>query len=436
MKKLRIPLYLQILIGMFTGILWGLAAVHWNFIDFTNDWIRPWGTIFIKALKLVAVPLVFISLIKGITSMSDMAKLSSVGGRTIVLYLFTTVVAISIGLFIANTFSPGTTFPKEKRTELLAMYNDKTENLKTEAIKVKEQPILQPLVDIVPENIFLAASDNKQMLQVILFALLFGISMVLVGKEKLHALHHVINGVDAVILKIIELIMLLAPYGTFALLAGLIVDFSGDANLFQALGWYVLCVVGGLASLVLIFYPTLVFLFRTVPLSRFFRALLPAQLTAFSTSSSAATLPVTLTQANKIGISKDVAEFVLPVGVTINMDGTGCYQAIAAVFIAQVMGLDLSITNQLAIVLTALASSVGTPGIPGGSIIMLTIILSAAGIPMEGIALILGVDRLLDMCRTVVNVTGDMTVASIVGKFQEKTKKAPPEDYKFSTYTN
>lgn len=436
MKKLRIPLYLQILIGMFLGIIWGLVAIRWDLVDFTNNWIRPWGTIFIKALKLVAVPLVFISLIKGITSMSDMAKLSSVGGKTILLYLCTTIVAISIGLFVANTFQPGATFPEEKRTELLALYGDKAENLKTEADKVKEQPILQPLVDIVPENIFLAASDNKKMLQVILFALLFGISMVLVGKEKLHALHHVINGVDAVILKIIELIMLLAPYGTLALLAGLVIDFAGDANLFQALGWYVLCVVGGLATLVLLFYPMLVFLFRTAPLPRFFHAMLPAQLTAFSTSSSAATLPVTLTQANKIGVSEDVAEFVLPVGVTINMDGTGCYQAIAAVFIAQVMGLDLSLADQLAIVLTALASSVGTPGIPGGSIIMLTIILNAAGIPMEGIALILGVDRLLDMCRTVTNVTGDMAVASIVGKFQGKTPKTSPEDYKFSTYTN
>lgn len=436
MKKLRIPLYLQILIGMFLGIIWGLVAIRWDLVDFTNNWIRPWGTIFIKALKLVAVPLVFISLIKGITSMSDMAKLSSVGGKTILLYLCTTIVAISIGLFVANTFQPGATFPEENRTELLALYGDKAENLKTEADKVKEQPILQPLVDIVPENIFLAASDNKKMLQVILFALLFGISMVLVGKEKLHALHHVINGVDAVILKIIELIMLLAPYGTLALLAGLVIDFAGDANLFQALGWYVLCVVGGLATLVLLFYPMLVFLFRTAPLPRFFRAMLPAQLTAFSTSSSAATLPVTLTQANKIGVSEDVAEFVLPVGVTINMDGTGCYQAIAAVFIAQVMGLDLSLADQLAIVLTALASSVGTPGIPGGSIIMLTIILNAAGIPMEGIALILGVDRLLDMCRTVTNVTGDMAVASIVGKFQGKTPKTSPEDYKFSTYTN
>lgn len=436
MKKRRIPLYLQILIGMLIGILWGLFAVHWNLVTFTNDWIRPWGTIFIKALKLVAVPLVFISLIKGITSMSDMAKLSAVGGRTILLYFCTTIVAITLGLGIANTFKPGNTFPQEKRTELLVHYGEKAKGLKNKAGKVKEQPALQALVDIVPENIFQAASDNRQMLQVILFALLFGISMVLVGKEKLHALHHVINGVDAVILKIIEIIMWLAPYGTMALLAGLVVDFSGDANLFQALGWYVFCVVAGLAILVIFFYPALILLFRTSPLRRFFVIMLPAQLTAFSTSSSAATLPVTLTQAGKLGVPEDVSEFVLPVGVTINMDGTGCYQAIAAVFIAQVMGLDLSIADQLAIVLTALASSVGTPGIPGGSIIMLTIILSSAGIPMEGIALILGVDRLLDMCRTVVNVTGDMTVASIVGKFQDKKRNTSKGSYKFSTYTS
>lgn len=419
--KKRIPLYLQILIGMVVGIIWGLIAVKYDFVAFTNDWIRPWGTIFINALKLVAVPLVFLSLIKGITSMSDMAKLSSVGGKTILFYTCTTIVAISVGLFIANTFTPGDTFPQEKRNELLVQYSEKTDNLATQAGKVKEQPALQPLVDVIPSNIISAASDNRQMLQVIFFALLFGISMILVGKEKTKSLKAVIDASDTVIIKIIDIIMLIAPYGTLALLAGLIVDFSGDAALFKALGWYVLCVVGGLGSLIFIFYPLLIILFKSLNIREFIKHIIPVQLTAFSTSSSAATLPVTLSQSTeKLHISENIAEFVLPVGVTINMDGTGCYQAIAAVFIAQVMGIDLSIADQLAIVLTALASSVGTPGIPGGSIIMLTVILSAAGIPMEGIALILGVDRLLDMCRTVVNVTGDVTVASILGKQQEK----------------
>lgn len=419
-KKMRVPLYLQILLGMFLGIIWGLVAVEFNLVDFTNDWIRPWGTIFIKALKLVAVPLVFLSLIKGITSMSDMAKLSSVGGRTILFYTCTTIVAIGLGLFIANTFKPGDTFPQEKRAELLEQYSGTAESLKVKAGEVKEQPALQPLIDIIPDNIIKASMDNRQMLQVIFFALLFGISMILVGGDKVKPLKAVINASDAVIIKIIDIIMLIAPYGTLALLAGLIVDFSGDAALFKALGWYVLCVVGGLGSLILFFYPLLIIMFRSLKIKKFFRHMIPVQLTAFSTSSSAATLPLTLSQATeKLKISKSVAEFVLPVGVTINMDGTGCYQAIAAVFIAQVMGIDLSIADQIAIVLTALASSIGTPGIPGGSIIMLTVILSSAGIPMEGIALILGVDRLLDMCRTVVNVTGDMTVASILGKKQK-----------------
>ncbi len=413
----NIPLYLQILIGMLLGVVWGLVAVNFHIEAINDDWIRPFGTIFIKSLKLVAIPLVFLSLIKGITSMSDMAKLSSIGGKTIVFYTATTVVAIAMGLIVANSFKPGNTFPPEKRAELLAKYSKKTENIKAKAGKVKKQPALQPLIDIIPANIVKASMDNKRMLQVIFFALLFGISMILVGQEKVAPLKQVLDAADAVILKIIDIVMLLAPFGTFALLAGLIVDFSGDAALFQALGWYFLCVVGALFSLVLIFYPTLILIFKPMKLSNFFRHMLPVQLTAFSTSSSAATLPLTLSKATEgLKVPKNVAEFVLPVGVTINMDGTGCYQAIAAVFIAQVMGMDLGLAAQLSIVLTALASSIGTPGIPGGSIIMLTVILDTAGIPMEGIALILGVDRLLDMCRTVVNVTGDVTIAGILGR--------------------
>ncbi len=417
MKK--IPLYLQILIGMILGVIWGLVAVKYNFVEFNYDWIRPFGTIFIKALKLVAVPLVFLSLIKGVTSMSDMAKLSSIGGKTILFYTLTTIVAITLGLLVANSFKPGDTFPQEKRAELLEQYKHKTENIKAQAGEVKKQPALQAIIDIIPDNIAEASTDNSRMLQIIFFAFLFGVSMVLVGQEKVKALKAVIEAADAVILKIIDIIMLLAPYGTFALLAGLIVDFSGDAALFQALAWYVLCVLAALLSLVFIFHPVLILIFKPFKITKFFREMIPVQLTAFSTSSSAATLPLTLSKATKdLKVPKNVAEFVLPVGVTINMDGTGCYQAIAAVFIAQVMGIELSIAAQISIVLTALASSIGTPGIPGGSIIMLTVILSTAGIPMEGIALILGVDRLLDMCRTVVNVTGDVTIASVLGKQQ------------------
>lgn len=415
-KKIGIPLYIQILLGMIIGIIWGLFAIEWNLIEFTNDWIRPWGTIFIKALKLIAVPLVFLSLIKGITSMSDMAKLSSLGGKTILFYMTTTIFAITIGLTVANVFKPGNTFPQEKRTELLTHYGDKTKSIQVKAGEVKEQPALQPLIDIIPSNIVASAGNNKQMLQVIFFAVLFGISMILVGAKKTKYLKEIIDASDAVILKIIDLIMMLAPYGTLALLAGLVVDFSGDIALFKALGFYVLCVLGALFFLILIFYPFIIMLWRVANPTTFLKILLPVQLTAFSTSSSAATLPVSMKQATeKMKVPKNVAEFVLPVGVTINMDGTACYQAVAAVFIAQVMGIDLTLGDQLAIVLTALASSVGTPGIPGGSIIMLTIILNSAGIPMEGIALILGVDRLLDMCRTAVNVTGDMTAATLLG---------------------
>lgn len=416
-RKILIPLYIQILIGMLLGIVWGLLAVHFDFIDFTNDWIRPWGTIFIKALKLVAVPLVFVSLIKGISSMSDIARLSSIGGKTILIYLATTVVAISIGLLVVNVFKPGNAFPEEQRMHIMSGYEENVKTLRDQAKDVDERPILHPLIDLVPDNIFAAATDNRQMLQIIFVAILFGVSMVLVGKEATRPLAKVIDSLDTVIVKIIDIVMLIAPYGTLALLAGLIVDFSADVALLAALGKYVLTVIFGLSILAIFFYPTLILSLRTINIKTFFREMLPAQLTAFSTSSSAATLPVTLSQATeKMKIPEKVADFVLPVGVTINMDGTACYQAIAAVFIAQVLNIELSFSAQLIIVLTALASSIGTPGIPGASIIMLTIILTSVGIPMEGIALILGVDRLLDMCRTAVNVTGDVTVASIVAK--------------------
>lgn len=419
-QKIPIPLYVQILIGMVLGILWGLIAVRFHYVDFTNDWIRPWGTIFIKSLKLVAVPLVFVSLIKGISSMSDIAKLSVIGGKTILIYLATTVVAISIGLLVVNVLKPGKAFPQEQRMQIISGHDENVKILREQAEDLDKKPLLQPLVDLVPDNIFAAATDNRQMLQIIFVAILFGVSMVLVGKENTRPLTKVIDSLDVVIIKIIDVIMFIAPYGTLALLAGLIVDFSANMVLLKALGKYVLTVILGLFILAMLFYPALILLLRTIDIRTFFREMLPAQFTAFSTSSSAATLPVTLSQATeKMKIPGRVADFVLPVGVTINMDGTACYQAIAAVFIAQVLGIDLSFLAQLTIVLTALASSIGTPGIPGASIIMLTIILTSIGVPMEGIALILGVDRLLDMCRTTVNVTGDVTVASIVAKITQ-----------------
>lgn len=417
----RIPLWIKIFIGMGIGIIWGLVAVWTSLEDFTLDWIKPWGTIFLKLLKLVAVPLIFVSLVKGITSLSDISKLSRIGLKTIVIYLITTVIATSLGLGLVNLIKPGNVFPVDKQEEYRERFLGDLSEKQLFADEMKDQSPLHFLEEIIPENIIFAAGDNSKMLQIIFFAILFAIAMVLIPGQKVKIVGDFFSGLNDIILKIIDIIMKFAPYGVFALMGGLIVDFSGDSELFSALGLYMLTATAGLLLLIAFFYPLLIRLFSGIRVKDFLRAILPAQLVAFSTSSSAATLPVTLKQViNELKVSKTVANFVLPVGVTINMDGTSCYQAVAAVFIAQVFGMDLSLSQQISIVLLATIASIGAPGVPGGSIVMLIIVLTSVGIPVEGLALILGVDRPIDMLRTVVNVTGDATVSSIVAKTEGK----------------
>jgi Na+/H+-dicarboxylate symporter len=416
MKK-RFPLWLKIILGMIVGVIWGLIAVFTGLKEFTLDWIKPFGTIFLNLLKLIAVPLIFVSLVKGISSLTDISRLSRMGLKTIGLYIGSTIIATTLGLGLVNLLEPGNTFPEDKQTELQERYEVDIKEKEISAEKVKESSPLQFLVDMVPKNIIKASSDNSKMLQIIFFAILFAIAMVLIPSEKIKTVKSFIDGLNEIILKIIDFIMKFAPYGVFALLAALIVEFSGDTDLFVALANYAGTVVLGLFIIILFVYPFFIRILAGIKYKDFFRAIFPAQMVAFTTSSSAATLPVTLQQTtNKLGVSKTVANFVLPVGVTINMDGTSCYQAIAAVFIAQVFGLDLTLTQQLTVVLTATLSSIGTPGVPGGSIIMLVIVLSSVGLPAAGLALILGIDRPLDMLRTVVNITGDSTISSVVSK--------------------
>jgi len=421
MTKKKIPLYVKILIGMALGIIAGLVAVEMSCDKFMINWIQPWGVIFLNLLKLIAVPLIFVSLIKGISSLSNISKLSRIGFKTISLYVLSTVIAVSSGLVLVNTIQPGNMFPENKKIELQEKYHAAIDIKKDQADKLKEETPLQFLIDMVPSNFFKAASDNSKMLQIIFFAVLFGIAMVLLEEKQIIVVKDFFNGIDAIILKIVDLIMSFAPYGVFALIAGLIVDFSGDVNLFAALGLYAITVILGLLTMIFIVYPIFLKIFTPIKYCDFYNKISPVQLLAFSTSSSAATLPLTLDRAEKhLGVADEVASFVLPVGVTINMDGTSCYQAIAAVFIAQVFDVPLDIYDQLLIVTTATLASIGTPGIPGGSIVMLIIVLSSVGIPIEGLALILGVDRPLDMLRTVVNVTGDTTVAVIVAQSEGK----------------
>ncbi len=424
----KLPLWVKIFIGMGLGILWGLVAIWINMEKFTIDWVQPWGNIFLKLLKMIAVPLIFVSLVKGISSLSNISKLSRIGLKTITIYILTTLIATTVGLGLVNVIKPGDVFPDEKKEEYRERFLHDISDKQAAADLMKDQSPLRFLEEIVPENIFFAVGNNSKMLQVIFFAIFFGIALVSIPNKKTEVVKNFFEGLNDIIIKIIDIIMKFAPYGVFALMAGLIVDFSGDAEIFRALGMYMLTVGLGLFALILIFYPALIRIFAGVRYRKFFRSILPAQLVAFSTSSSAATLPVTLKQViNEFKVSKGIANFVLPVGVTINMDGTSCYQAIAAVFIAQVFGMDLNISQQISIVLLATIASIGTPGVPGGSIVMLIIVLNTVGIPVEGLALILGVDRPLDMLRTSVNVTGDCTVATIIAKSEGGIGVEEPE---------
>ena len=421
MKKL--PLHWKILLGMLFGVLFGLlfSQFEWG-RALVVDWIKPFGTIFINVLKLIAVPLILASLIKGVSDLKDITQLSSMGGRTIGLYLFTTLTAVTIGLSIVNVIKPGNTISDETRTELLSAYASEAAAKQSVAAAQKEAGPLQALVDLVPSNIFAAMQDNGNMLQVIFFAIFFGIGIVLIPQKKSQAVKDFFDALNEVILKLIDLIMIAAPYGVFALLAALVAE-APSADLFKALGLYTITVLLGLLCMIL-FYLLLVRLVTGKKIGFFLKGISPAQLLAFSTSSSAATLPVTMERVHEhLGVEEDVSSFVLPIGATINMDGTSLYQAVAAVFIAQAFGMDLSLGAQLGIIATATLASIGSAAVPGAGIVMLVIVLAQAGIPEAGLALIFAVDRPLDMCRTAVNVTGDASVSMMVAKWLGKLGK-------------
>ncbi len=426
MKKWYKKLHWQIIIGMVLGLLWGLLSSAVGLNEFTSNYIRPFGDIFVTLLKLIAVPLVLASLVVGVSNLNDMSKLSRMGGKTVAIYMVTTSLAIVIGLSVVNIMQPGKTLPEETRMTLMESYGETIEDRDRAAQEVIERSPLEFFVDIVPENFFEAASDNANMLQVVFIAILLGIGIVKIPMQKGQVLINVFESLNDVIIKIVDLVMKTAPYGVFALMAVVIIDLAGDDlsqafTLLSALGWYTIAVVIGLILHVLIVYSSLFKIFSQMSLKDFFKAIQPAVLLGFSTSSSAATLPVTMERVEKnLGVEEEVSSFVLPVGATINMDGTSLYQAVAAVFIAQALGMDLTIAQQLAIVLTATLASIGAAGVPGAGIIMLVIVLQAIQVPVEGIALILGVDRLLDMVRTAVNVTGDAAVSVAVAATEGK----------------
>lgn len=412
----NLALHWKILIGMVAGLLLGIGAVYAGQQQLVTDWVKPFGTIFINSLKLIAVPLIVSSLVKGVSDLKDISKLSAMGGRTVMLYLFTTVVAVFVGLLIVNVVKPGDSITEETRQGLLTDFEGAATSKIEAAQNQKTTGPLQPLVDVVPDNVFKAATSNGEMLKVIFFVVFFGIGLILVPPEKGKPVKDFFDGLNEVILKLIDLIMLAAPYGVFALLAALVVD-TPNIDLFVALLKYSACVVAGLAFMIFGFYPLLVCSVTGRSYSSFLSGISPAQLLAFSTSSSAATLPVTMERVEEhLGVEKEVSSFVLPIGATVNMDGTSLYQAVAAVFIAQAFGMDLGFDKQLTIVITATLASIGSAAVPGAGMVMLVIVLGAIGVPEEGLALIFAVDRILDMCRTTVNVTGDASVAMLVAK--------------------
>ena len=428
MKKLA--LHWKIIIGMVLGIIFGFIMNSYDVQQFVTDWIAPFGKIFINLLKLIAVPLILASLIKGISDLKDISKIRDMGLRTIVIYIGTTLVAIVIGLSIVNFVKPGTGMPQETLEKIKMKYeNDAgvTDKLVKASAQQDAGP-LQALVDIFPSNIFQSMADAK-MLQVIFFALFVGICLLLIGEKKAKPMVDIFDSLNEVVMKMVDVIMLFAPYAVFALMANVIIAFD-DTEILVKLLQYALCVLGGLI-LMIGFYLILIKVFTKKSPLWFLSKISPAQLLAFSTSSSAATLPVTMERVEEhIGVDKEVSGFVLPVGATVNMDGTSLYQGIAAVFIMQVIWPEgLTFTNQLVIVATALLASIGSAAVPSAGMVMLVIVLESIGFPPEllpiGLALIFAVDRPLDMCRTVVNVTGDATVSMIVAKSLGKLHDNP-----------
>jgi Na+/H+-dicarboxylate symporter len=417
-KYLSFPLYLQILLGMAVGIVIGLVALYADAETFVTHWVAPWGQLFIRLLKLIAIPLIFVTLVKGVAGLKDISKFSKLGIKTLLVYLCFIAISASFGVGLGVLMRPGALVDPALAAGMQATYQSTIQEKALAAGEVQSQGPLNFLNDIVPDNIISAAGNNSAILQVIFFAILFAVASLLIPREKVRPVLDFFDGLNDIILKMVGFIIQLAPIGVAALMAGLVTDFKGDGSLFSALGLYALTVAVAMFILMYAFYPLVIRLFsRHVGVRAFLRAMYPVQLFAFTTSSSAVTLPLTMkTVEEELKVSNEISSFVLPVGVTVNMDGTACYQAIAILFISQVLGIDLTFMQILTVLFMTILSSIGTPGIPGGTYVILAMVLTSVGIPAEGLALIIGIDRPLDMLRTAVNVTGDATVACMIEK--------------------
>lgn len=404
----------KVLIGIILGVTLGyFASLSESGSQLVLDYIKPFGEIFIKALKLIAVPLVFVSLSKGITELKDIRKLSALGGKTVFWYLCTTVFAVILGLFLVNFFQPGSGLDIETLKDL------SKDNDEFVPPSLEGKGPLDFFVRMVPDNIFAALSDNGRLLQVIFFTVLFSVALLMIPEKDQSPVIRLIESLNKVMLKIVDFIIGLSPYAVFALMATLVVEIK-DPAIFGALVKYSAVLLSGM-FVMLMLYPLLVSMITGMHPMRFLKGILPAQLVALTTSSSMATLPVTMEVVTEnLGVEDEVASFVCPIGATINMDATSLMQSIAAVFVCQLIGYELSITNQLTIVVTATMASIGAAAAPSAGIVMLVMVLESVGFPSDklplALTLILAVDRPLDMCRTVVNISGDSCVSVIVGK--------------------
>ena len=477
MKKLA--LHWKIIIGMILGVIWALLSSSFGWSTFTINWIDPFGTIFINLLKLIAVPLVLFSIISGVANIGDPKSLGRMGGKTLGIYLITTILAISLGLFLVNTIKPGKLIDEQSRIDNRISYeiwassqgyeikdginylkqpeffqraqkiselskselkevsvNDKIETAK----KQESKSPLQAIVDIVPDNFFSALSNNGMMLQIIFFAVFFGVCLLFIPSEKSQPVLNLVDGINEVFLKMVDLVMQAAPFFVFALLAGVVSKMAGDdigkvIEIFKSLSWYSLTVLIGLLTMIFVTYPLVLKSFvKKISYKGFFKGFAPAQTLAFSTSSSAATLPVTMECVEKnLGVDKKISSFVLPIGATVNMDGTSLYQAVAVVFLAQLHMIDLTVAQQITIVLTTTLASIGSAAVPSAGLVMMIIVLDSVGLNPAWIAIIFPVDRILDMFRTVVNVTGDAVVCSIIADGENmlhyKEKDNPSETF-------
>lgn len=463
MRKLQ--LHWQVIIGLVLGVVYSYLSITFDWNAFTIDYIKPFGDIFINLLKLIAVPLVLFSIIVGVASLKDIRKLGSMGIKTLLLYVGTTAIAVSVGLLVVNLFKPGTHVAENLRIENRISYelwqaesgavklddmclscdpanadlvervreksrgeqpNEWVSDKLQKAQQQKYEGPLKPLVDVVPDNIFVSLTSGS-MLQVIFFAILFGIVLVTLPENHQKPVYQLVDGLNEVFIKMVWVVMKAMPFFVFALMAGQVVKAAGTdpekfAELLQFLLWYGLVVVLGLVFMAFVFYPAMVSTFvKRVKYRGFLAAMRDAQITAFSTSSSVATLPITMKCVHEnLGVSERTTSFVLPIGATINMDGTSLYQAVAVVALAQFHMVDLTLGQQMIIIVTASLASIGAAAIPSAGLVLMIIVLESVGLNPAWIALIFPIDRILDMCRTVVNVTGDGAVSTMIASTESE----------------